>query len=573
MHSGTALRTLALPLLTLAHSSTALGQGETALLSETRAGWAGNLDSYSASISRDGRRVCFWSHANDLLAGDTNNFPDVFLRDLDTGGLALVSVDPNGVLADGPSLFASISGDGRYVAFESSATNLVPGGTNGIQHIHLKDLQTGAASLMSLDTAGVPAELSSWNPSISNTGRFVVFTSNSALLVAGDTNGLTDVFLRDTLTATTTRESLGGQGAQANSISLDPSVSDDGRFVAFLSYATNLVPGDTNGFGDVFVRDRRSATTQRVSVGQGGVQANNTSDEPRICGNGRFVAFTSTAHNLVPGDLNDTIDAFVFDLASDATERISVATDGTPTDYSSYGPSITSDGRFVVFATGATTLVAGDTNFAIDVYLRDRHTGTTVRASFGDAGQEPDGNVYAPVVSEDGRITAFQSIATNLVANDRNLAWDVFAYQRCSGVPTTYCTAKVDSLGCTPAIHSQGTPSASSAAGFRIQADQVLNHAPGLLLYGLGPGAVPFQRGYLCEAPPLRRTPGMDSGGNSQPADCSGLFSLDFNAMIQTGFDPDLIAGTAVYCQFWYRDPYAARGTGMTAGLAFQIQP
>ena len=231
-----------------------------------------------------------------------------------------VSVDSAGNQGNDDSLRSSISADGRFVAFSSEATNLVPGDTNNQNDIFVRDLLTNTTSRVSVDSAGNQGNLVSFAPSISANGRFVVLESSASNLVPGDSNNNEDIFVRDLFTNTTTRVSVDSAGNQAIGnfflplSSLLPSISADGRFVAFSSEATNLVPGDTNSRSDIFVRDLLTNTTTRVSVDSAGNQGTNESYTPSISADGRFVTFSSDASNLVPGDSNNNEDIFVRDL-------------------------------------------------------------------------------------------------------------------------------------------------------------------------------------------------------------------------------------------------------------------
>src|SRR5205823_5466864 len=212
-----------------------------------------------------------------------------------------------GAEANGTSFAPAISADGRFVAFPSEATNLVPGDTNGVTDVFVRDRRTGTTERVSVSSAGAEANGTSFTPAISADGRFVAFSSDATNLVGRDTNGAVDVFVNDRMTGMTERVSVDSTGAQANAASIEqfcPALSGDGRFVAFESDATNLVPGDTNGVADVFVHDRLTATTERVSVDSAGAQANDKSDFPAISADGSVVAFVSTASNLVPDDTN-----------------------------------------------------------------------------------------------------------------------------------------------------------------------------------------------------------------------------------------------------------------------------
>jgi Tol biopolymer transport system component len=230
---------------------------------------------------------------------------------------------------------------------------------------------------VSVDSAGNQANSGSSNPFISADGRFVAFTSDASNIVPGDTNSNREIFVRDTLTNTTTRVSVDSAGNQTFSDSYNPSMSADGRFVAFYSGASNLIPGDTNRRLDVFVRDRLTNTTTRVSLDSAGNQADGDSHYPSISADGRFVAFQSDASNIVPGDTNKRNDIFVRDTLTNTTTRVSVDSAGNQTNSNSYSTSISADGRFVAFESSASNIVPGDTNNKDDIFVRDTLTITT----------------------------------------------------------------------------------------------------------------------------------------------------------------------------------------------------
>jgi len=249
---------------------------------------------------------------------------------------------------------------------------------------------------------------------VSADGRFSAMLSSIGL-TPGDTNGVHDVYVYDRLTETFERVSVAADGGLANGASERPSISGDGRYVAFASAATNLVPGDTNGAVDVFVRDRQTGTTVRASVGPGGAQVNGTSREPVLSADGSAVAFVSTAFQLVADDANGAADIFVRDLVASTTTRASVRTGGGEADLASSGPVLSGDGRIVAFTSSASNLVAGDTNGAPDVFVHDRTSGVTERVSVSSTGGEGDGDSFGAALSFDGRFVAFGTYATNLV--------------------------------------------------------------------------------------------------------------------------------------------------------------
>ena len=341
-----------------------------------------------------------------------------------------VSVASDGTQGNAPSRFPSISADGRYVAFASSATNLVPGDTNARGDVFVRDRQTSQTTRVSIASDGSQGKRSSSSPFISPDGRFVAFSSAAGNLVAGDTNGYWDVFVHDRQTAQTTRVSVASGGGQGNDDSDCPSINADGRFVAFWSGAENLVPGDTNLKADVFVHDRQTGQTTRVSVASDGAQGNSVSHGGPISADGCFVAFDSWATNLVAGDTNEYSDVFVRDRHTGQTTRVSMASDGTQANRYSLYPSISADGRYVGFVSGATNLVPGYTDPTTDVFVRDRQTGQTTLVSVASDGTQGNNPSEPPAISADGRFVAFFSWATNLVPADTNGVHDVFVHDR-----------------------------------------------------------------------------------------------------------------------------------------------
>jgi Tol biopolymer transport system component len=380
------------------------------------------------SISGDGRFVAFES-GSALVPSDTNGETDVYVRDLRAGTTRLVSVRSNGALGNGDSGYAAISANGRFVTFSSEASNLVKGDTNGVQDVFVHDRSTGRTTRVSINTRGRQGNDHSNDQAISASGRFVTFESEATNLVRGDANGYGDVFVHDRETAKTTLVSVTSSGEQANASAggLAPgTISADGSRIVFMSEATNLVPGDTNSAQDVFVHDRGTGTTRRVSVNSQGVQADDRSSLGSISGNGLFVAFSSPATNLVGNDANAETDIFVRDLVKKRTTRVSVGSAGTEANGSSSSPSISASGRYVAFDSMADDLIGDDTNDAPDIFVRDRESGRTRRVSLSRSGDEGDSNSEYPLISADGRFVAFQSLAANLIGSDTNAATDIY---------------------------------------------------------------------------------------------------------------------------------------------------
>ena len=285
---------------------------------------------------------------------------------------------------------------------------------------HLSYAAVGDVERISLASNGVEGNEASTLSAISGNGRYITFSSAANNLVSGDTNDHLDVFVHDTETDIVTRVSVATNGTQGNHDSGLSTISADGRYVAFLSRTTNLVTDDTNSFWDVFVHDRQTAETIRVSVASDGTPGNGDSQNPVISANGRFVAFESNASNLVAGDMNNAVDIFVHDLQTGETSRVSLATNGAEGNSYSTSPDISADGRFITFRSDATNLVNNDTNLQKDIFVRDRQNNTTIRVSVAASGAESDGDSANPAISANGQFVAFDSQATNLVPRDGN---------------------------------------------------------------------------------------------------------------------------------------------------------
>lgn len=423
------LSVLASPMVAFAAGAS---NGLTERVSVSSAGKQGNGISgrfTAPALSGDGHVAAFDSEASDLVPVDANgSVDDVFVHNRLTNETTLASVATDGTQGNDDSQSPALDRNGRLVAFESDATNLVAEDTNNVSDVFLHDNVTGETTRISVNPNGKQGNGSSSAPDITPDGRFVAFTSNANNLVEGDTNHTTDVYVVDRLLGTVELVSVNDNERPGNSFGGPPSISDDGRFVAFSSFASNFVRDDTNGNVDVFVRDRSRGTIERVSVSSTGEEGMGLSAGASIDATGRYVAFFSEAPDLVPDDANETRDIFVRDRAAGATERINVSSTGEEADAqssfsihgSSSAPVIGADGQFVAFDSFATNLVPGDANDFIDVFRHDRLTGQTVRVSVGSTGEEADDSSSDAAISADGIDVAFLSQASNLVASDTN---------------------------------------------------------------------------------------------------------------------------------------------------------
>lgn len=322
-----------------------------------------NGGSFDPSISEDARFIAFESEATSLMQRDGNGAADIFLRDRKGRVTRLISKGGSG-RADAGSYEPSISDDASVVAFSSYASNLVAD-TNGDADIFVRNLGARRTWRVSVSSSGRQANEGSYSPSASSDGRFIAFDSLASNLVGRDANEASDVFVHDLRNKTTRRISVGAGGAEANDNSFDPVVSDDGRVIAFWSKASNLTAEDTNNSADVFVRDLRTGITERVSVG---VRQDGGSLQPTISGDGRVVAFFSF-RQLLPEDTNDDADIYVYDRATRVLDLAS-SSGGSAADGPSFRPALSGDGSAVAFHSFATNLVEGDTNAQPDVFLR-----------------------------------------------------------------------------------------------------------------------------------------------------------------------------------------------------------
>jgi Tol biopolymer transport system component len=334
-------------------------------------------------------------------------------------GATTIRIAPPGVNPNGASQQPSLSSTGRFVAFSSQASNFGPAvGTGRAWNVYVFDRQTGRTTVVSTGMGGAPANGNSTNPSISADGQVVAFASTATNLVPGTTKGVNEIFVR-VGAGPVRRLTVGFGGVEPDSDSSQPVVSGNGRYVAFTSDADNLVAGDDNGNSDVFVFDLLTGALYRVSVSGRGIQARGASYNPSISADGHLISFTSGARNLVRLDRNKAPDVFVHDLYSGRTRIASVSGKGRQQNASVAPPftqfsSISGDGRYVVFDSDATNLVPGDSNGHTDVFRRDLSTGRTMLVSKNARGRQGNNDSFAPYTSQDGSVTAFESFADNL---------------------------------------------------------------------------------------------------------------------------------------------------------------
>jgi Tol biopolymer transport system component len=426
-------------------------------ISTSATGGQGDQGSEWPVWSPDGTRIAFPSNATNLVPGDTNGQLDIFVKTLATGAIQRVSTDGNGRQANGASYSVAWSPDSMRIAFASRASNLVTGDSNNLPDIFIKTLATGATQIVSSSpfelwapepgnhatrsvraTPSLGGFLGSNHPAWSPDGQRIAFDSDTSNLVVGDSNNRSDIFVKTLATSGIPgmqRVSTSTDGSQGNGASFSPAWSPDGKKLAFESRATDLVPSDTNARDDIFVKTLANGQITRISTNAAGNQAVAPADGgsfgARWSPDGARIMFTSDSTNLVPADTNDTEEIFIKTLASGDVQRVATNASGGQAagPLRSDNPQWSPDGRQVVFESGAPNLVPGDTNGISDIFVKTLATGAIKRVSTDSAGAQSVGGHQgssAPYWAPDGSSVAFFSSATNLVPGDTNATYDVF---------------------------------------------------------------------------------------------------------------------------------------------------
>jgi hypothetical protein len=399
----------------------------TARISETAAGVGGDIASFSVKLSDDGRFAVFQSGSTNLVPNDLNTFSDIFLKDTQTGAITCMSC-AGATFGDAASTGPAISGDGRFVAFQSAATNLVAGDTNAVSDIFVREIATGTLQIVSRapGAAGALGTNASGQARLSANGQFVAFGSTSPNLVTGDTNTQADIFLRDRAAETITRVSVatgGAQGSGGIGGATSVAMSADARYFVFTSGQQSLSTGDTNNLADVFLHDRSTVTTERLSTTAG---TTGSCLDPAISADGSLVAFSSTFADLVTGDTNAARDIFFRARTGTTLTRVTAAA-GVEANGATEVPSINGTGTKFAFQSTATNLVTGDANAQTDIFSYTITGGAIARVSVDSAGAEATGGGSTfPWYASNTESIAFSSGATNLIASDTNAAVDTF---------------------------------------------------------------------------------------------------------------------------------------------------
>ena len=396
-------------------------------VSTDRSDQEANGSSIGGVFSADGTQVLFDSNASNLVADDTNDVYDVFVKDIKTGEITRISTDATGKQANGDSFGVVFSADGTKVLFESAASNLVANDTNGKIDVFLKDLKTGEITLVSANGSAEGFNGNSYAVALSADGTKILFNSDANNAVISDTNSVTDAFIKDLTTGEITRVSTdGGNKEVQGSAVLAVGMSADGNKVLLHSASAGLVSGDNNDSYDEFVKDVKTGAVIRVSTNYEDTEANGNSEGYAISADGTQVLFDSDADNLVDGDTNRAYDVFVKNIETGVVTRASTNKDGSEANGASFGGSFSADGTKVLLSSLATNLSLNDENSIQDVFVKDLTTGEILRVSSDDKGSAANGLSDGYGLSADGQQILFTSDATNLVLNDGNRASDVF---------------------------------------------------------------------------------------------------------------------------------------------------
>lgn len=529
------------------------------------------------SLSADGRFFAFASHASNLVAGDVNLQGDVFVHDRLLHTTRLVSVSTSGVQGNQASSDPSISDDGNLVAFFSGSTTLVPGAPSQFGGIFVRDVAAGVTTRENYGPGGVDPNQPCTDHALSGDGLRLLFLSRASNLVPNDSQSTRDVFVRDRVSGAVTCVSVTPAGQPGNDSSETATISRNGRYVVFLSFASDLVAGDTNGRDDLFVRDLASGVTELLTPDVAGTSpwsfgVGSASDD------GRFIAFSSAASSLVVGDVNGLPDIFLRDRGLGLTTLISATPLGGPAYGTTAYPVISADGNVVVYTSSASDLTTNDHNGQTDVFRWDRPTGVTSLVSVSLDGTSATGVSANADLSANGRTIAFRSVASDLVQGPDSVHANEYISE-VGALSLVYCTAGTSGIGCVPSIAPIGAPSATAASQFTIRVSGVDGQRTGTIFYSVNDpdlGALPWgaTSSSFCLKLPVQRTPAQATGGSVGA--CNGQLQLNWNSFVSANsgaLGVPFSAGTTIHAQGWYRDPANSKTSSLSNALAIEINP
>lgn len=574
MHYPTLLA-FSLVVPSLVASSTARQAPTTILVSRGPSNNIGNGGSELGGLTQAGE-VVFFSEAPNFGAPN-----GIYARNSSLTSTTMLSTSgAGGPMAVGRYQH-DVSRDGRYFAVTSDSTNVVPGDLNAAADVFRLDRTTGAWQLASVSTSGAQGDAASGTAlggALSGDGNIVAFWSLASNFAPGDVAGTRDAFVRDMVTGVTECISVSTSGMPAGQVDqLD--ISADGRWVVFLSAANNIVAADVNNERNAFVRDRVSGVTRLVDVTLTGGVATQLLEGCAISGNGRFVVFNSASAQLVQGDTNNHWETFCADMATGVIERIAMSSAGVQANSSSVidtGWLVSFDGRFVAFSSGALNLVPGGPG---GVFVRDRWLGLTERASLDASGMPISSGSWADAISDDGRSVVFSNFGVGVTPDDTHNGYDVFLRRRGPALPQTFCTSGTSANGCVAVLSANVNPSASGPSGCALTVTNVDGARAGLVFYGIdnaGFTPVPWQNGpsLRCVRNPVQRTGAGQTGGTAGA--CDGSLTLDWDAYQQShpaALGAPWLPGASACAQAWFRDPPSPGGTLLTNAVVLLVAP
>ncbi len=547
----------------------------TEVASRPAVGAIANAGSAQPRITSDGRFVAFSSSASNLVSNDTNGVNDIFVLDRSSGLVTLETRRSNGSQTLGNGNECELSSDGRYVALSSADSFGFPEAVPNLVDVFRRDRITGTVLRVSNTPAGTTPNQASYLIHMSGDGQRVTYTSWATDIVPNDPPQTTDVFLADLAAGTTTCLSLGLGGTPVGVGTA--SISDDGRWLAVTTSSSAFHPDDTNSIVDTFLLDRQTGERRWLSRAPSGQGANANSSNATISANGSMALFTSTASNLVAGDTQGTNDVFLYDVAAGTLRRLRVGPNASvaPTGL---GYSLSPDGRYFSNPIQRSLINPSDTSGNSGIFVIDLSDNSLRDATAAIPAAIPQSTLVnsRPRVGAGGTIVTYACGAPGIIPGDINGNDDVLIADF-RPAPQTYCTAKLNSLGCTPSITAEGSLSLSSVTSLVLRATGVLNQRSGLLAYShVGRSTLPFGGGTLCIAAPVRRGPVLDAGGSPSPAnDCSGSYEVDVTALVGAGRFELPPVGYGVWAIFWSRDPGFSfpNNIGLTGGVEFGVFP
>ncbi len=518
------------------------------------------------AITSDGRFVVFNSSASDLVAGDTNGVSDVFVRDLWTGETILVSRNSSGEIGDNISTDACISSDGRYVTFLTAAHNFEPTPDGSHLQLYLRDLQLGLTVRVSENAAGELAAGPCSEGVVSDDGSIVCFVSEAPNLVPGDTNSVADVFVYDLVAAAPSRVSVSSAGEQATDECVSHDMSENGRWIVFHSRSSNLDTDITNGFANIFLHDRLAKTMKRIGLNQGH-EGNGNSFDPAVSRDGGTVVFKTQATDLFEPDTNEGDDVLVWRKKFVGLQRASQNVGGEQANAGCDAPSISPDGHFVAYYSGATNLISGDVEGRRDVFVNDLRTGTIVRVTQNDLGEGANADAPAAEAALSGGacVATFLSDASNLGSGDEFEGWqDLFA-RKCPPPPARYCLSEVNSSGSAAQIDYAGSPSITGNDFTLVATGGPLSNFA-ILFAGPAQTLLFFGDGYLCVS--AGGGVGLHRLGPPILTDATGYIARRLDFLDRPVW---VLPGSVWNFQFWFRDPNGPGGSGFNLSDALNV--